>query len=92
MTQPTFVVVLHEPNDAAFARLQTRYDFHQITPTVAVVRGEKLLTSTIAVTAGTSKNSDPPIPGIVFRLNRAFSGYSWNALWEWLESADEAAG
>ena len=63
MTQPTFVVVLHEPDSETFARLRTHYDFHQITPTVAVVRGEKLLSSTVAVTAGTSKSSTPPSRG-----------------------------
>ena len=87
MTLPTFAVVLASENEEAFKRLRESYDFYALTPTVAVVRGRNTLSQDVAKLAGLVEDPDGVVrvPGVVFKLNRAVSGYYWSALWEWLD-------
>ena len=89
MSTPVFAVVLDEPNDQARERLQTAYpNIYLLNDTVSLVRTDGLAES-VAITAGI-KGDDRIVSGIVFKLNRAYSGYRARSVWEWLQQGEES--
>ena len=89
MPTPVFAVVLDEPNDLARDRLRAKYpNIYALNDTVSLVRTEGLAES-VAITAGI-KGEDRIVNGIVFKLNRAYSGYTARSVWEWLQQAEES--
>ena len=89
MPSPVFAVVLDEPNVESQKRLQDAYpDLYTLNDTVSLVRTAGLAQS-VAVTAGI-KGEDRFVSGVVFKLNRAYSGYTSRAVWEWLGQGEES--
>ena len=84
-----FAVLLDEPSQNAVQRLNDAYpeNTYQVTDTSFLVRTSDLAED-IAVSAGI-KGSDRIASGVVFKLNRAYAGYSSRALWEWLGEVEE---
>lgn len=89
MPNPVFAVVLDEPNAASWKRLQEAYpDLYTLNDTVSLVRTDGLA-ETVAVTAGI-KGENRFVSGVVFKLNRAYSGYRSRSIWEWLGRGEES--
>lgn len=80
-----FAVVLKQPNQNVRERLAAEYpDHYQLSDTFSLVESGELA-ETIAIKAGIKGESQAPdVSGVVFRLGRAYSGYTTRSLWEWL--------
>lgn len=89
MRIPVFAVTLEHPSDDAWARLQNAYrDQHYLlSDTVALVRTNGLAND-VAVTVGI-KGDNRVAGGVVFKLNRAYAGYTDRKVWEWLKLGED---
>ena len=91
----TFVVLLHSPplkDGASAAEIKSKlkeadFDVYGFAENVLIARAEKALTSDVVRAAGLS--SAGGVPGVVFKLNRAYAGYTETPLWEWLDMHSE---
>ena len=83
-----FAVLLDQPSQDAVQRLNDAYpeNTYQVTDTSLLVRTSDLAED-IAVSAGIK--GDRIAPGVVFKLNGSYAGYSSRALWEWLGEVEE---
>ncbi len=90
MPSRVYAVLLEEPSSESFERLRKTYadNFYEMTPTSGFVRTDAL-TRTIAEKAGIKDEQEQIASGVVFRLNKAYSGFADRALWEWLRQAEE---
>lgn len=90
MPSRVYAVLLEEPSPESFDRLRKTYadNFYEMTPTSGLVRTDAL-TKTIAEKAGIRGEEQQTTSGVVFRLNKAYSGFADGALWEWLRQAEE---
>ena len=87
----TFVVLLHTPplnENAASTAVADKlkgadFDVYSFADNVIIARAEKALTKDVVEAAGLS--SAGGVPGIVFKLNRAYAGFTEAPLWEWLD-------
>ncbi len=88
MPRPVFAVILEEPNPAVMERLKKLYrkDALVINDASALVCADALAED-VAVGTGV-KGGDDPAGGIVFKLNRAYAGFTHRSVWEWLERAE----
>ena len=85
-----FAVVLKEPNEQSQAGLRQAYpDSFRLTETVMLVRSALILTEEIAQKAGI-KGDHRFTTGVVFKLNRAYSGYFEKTAWEWLQREEDS--
>ncbi len=89
---PVFAVVLNEPNNEVEKRLKEKYEgCFALTDTFFLVQSEAIAEN-VAVDAGI-KGEDrvETARGVVFKLNKSYSGYTSRALWDWLVQAEERA-
>ena len=81
-----FAVALRGPNEDVWALLRERYtDNFEMSATLFLVRSDNVAEK-IATDVG-MKGSDrvDGSSGVVFKLNKSYSGFASNSLWEWLE-------
>lgn len=90
----TFVVLLHSPpiDASAAARIPDKlkaagFEVYSFSDNAIIARAESALSKDVAGAAGLS--SAGRMPGIVFKLNRAYSGFAESSLWEWLDMHGE---
>lgn len=88
MRNPVFAVFIEHPHEGAWSRLRSGYpDKHLLSDTVALVRTNGLAND-VAVKLGI-KGENREVGGVVFKLNRAYAGYSDRRVWEWLELGED---
>ena len=88
-TTAVFAVVLNTPNEQSTNRLGNAYpDMYQLNETVSLVRTSGLA-ETVANAAGI-KGENRFASGVVFKLNRAYSGYTGRSVWEWLQREEDS--
>ena len=87
----TFVIALNETNPNVLKRIEEAYpDNYRLSDTAFLV-ADNTLTKTIAEAVGINgKNRIDTALGVVFKLNKAYSGYSEPSLWERLQNKGEA--
>lgn len=92
----TFVVLLHSPplNADAVAEIPGKlkaagFEVYSFSDNAIIARAESALSREVASAAGLS--SAGGMPGIVFKLNRAYSGFAESSLWEWLDMHGEGS-
>ena len=81
-----FAVALRGPNEGVWALLREKYtDNFEMSATLFLVRSDNVAEK-IAMDVG-MKGSDrvDGSSGVVFKLNKSYSGFASNSLWEWLE-------
>ena len=79
----THAVFFSDANEAAVARLNGAYSsVYQLSETLFLVKTSDLA-SRVAERVGI-KGSDRLVPGVVLKLNDAYSGYFKGDLWDWL--------
>ena len=84
-----FAVMIHEPDKHVLQRLAAEYgdgNVYPIASTTLLVQ-TKDLAEQVAVAAGI-KGEERSVSGIVFKLNRAYAGFTSRALWEWLTQVE----
>ena len=85
-----FAILIHEPNPRVPEGLRRKYgsdSLYTITETTFLIRtGE--LAEDVAVSAGI-KGPERFVTGVVFKLNKAYAGYTARSLWEWLRQAEQ---
>ena len=87
----TFAVILNEPNERVAARIRDAYpapDHVRISPTAFLVSGEMPVRE-LAERAGLVGDGEiEGAVGIALRLNGAYSGKTYDSIWEWFELAE----
>ena len=84
----TFAVMIREPaapTAEVRSRLEDEYgvdNVYRFNTTTFLVR-TKRIAEHVARTAGI-KGEERLAPGVVFKLNRAYAGFTARSLWEWL--------
>ena len=81
-----FAIVFKESSPQAQQRVQKAYpDCFQLSPTFTVVT-TKDVSETVANRAGIQGDDRvEDVSGVVFKLQKTYSGYTTRTLWEWLE-------
>ena len=87
----TFIVLLHTPplNDLASSTEVARnlkdagFEVYDFADNVILARKESAITKDVTKAAGLTSGGG--VPGIVFKLNRAYAGFTEAPLWEWLD-------
>ena len=88
MPNPVFAVILEQPHEDVWSRLRSGYpDKYLLSDTVALVRANSLAND-VAVRVGI-KGENRVVGGVVFKLNRAYAGYTDRKVWEWLKLGEE---
>ena len=84
-----FAVLINEPDDRVLEQLKERYGTENLylVNTTAILLRTAGLADDIAVSAGI-KGGDRFATGVVFKLNRAYAGYTARSLWEWLQEVE----
>ena len=79
----THAVYFGKANEAAVSRLRATYDnVYELSDTLFLVK-----TSDLAGRVAEKvriKGAERVVPGVVFKLNEAYSGYFKGDLWDWL--------
>ena len=84
-----FGILIHDPDERVGDRLRRKYgteSLYEVSPTTILLR-TKELTEDVAVAAGI-KGKERIVTGVVFKLNRAYAGYTSRSLWQWLQLAE----
>ncbi len=84
-----FAVMIHEPDKNVPQRLAAEYgdgNVYAIASTTLLVQ-TKDIAEQVAVAAGI-KGEERSVSGVVFKLNRAYAGFTSRALWEWLTQVE----
>ena len=91
MAKKVFAVVLNVPNSKVEERLKKEYaNVYRYTKTFYLVPVDPgIATRDVAVKAGI-KGTNRDATGVVFKLNAAYSGYTYKELWEWLSDVEGA--
>lgn len=92
---PVFAVVLNEENSEVAERIEKLFpDFYQLNDTVFLVQKDGIIPAEKVAVSIKIKGEDriEDAHGVVFRLNKAYSGYSACSLWDWLGQAEEKEG
>ena len=85
-----FAVVLNEAHPDVVERIENAYpDFYQLSNTFFLVQSNALARKVAAAVGIKGDDRIEDAQGVVFRLNRAYAGYSSRDLWEWLGQAEE---
>ncbi len=85
-----FAVVLNEENADITDRIKKTYPKHyEFSKTLFLVASDSIA-ETVAIAVGI-KGADrvETAGGVVFKLNRAYAGYTGRALWDWLAQVEE---
>ena len=85
-----YAIVLKRSNPEVSKRIQDVYpDSYSLTDTFFLVQS-KGIAKAVATSIGI-KGDDKieGASGVVFKLNRSYSGYTERSLWDWLEQAQE---
>lgn len=86
-----YAVMLHGPNSEVSRRIQEKFpDAYEYTDSIFLVRGSPLtLASTIAADIGLKGSGRvKDSSGVVFKLNRGYSGFTRPDLWDWLSNQE----
>lgn len=81
-----FAVMIHEPNEEVLERLREEYEaenVYRLAGNTFLVR-TKRLAEDVSVAAGI-KGDNRLDPGVVFKLNDSYAGFTARALWDWLD-------
>ena len=86
-----FAVVLNEENHDVAERIKSEYpdSFYRLTGTFFLVKSNAIPE---AVATSVGIKGDRRIEtarGVVFKLNRSYSGFTARSLWDWLRQAEE---
>lgn len=84
-----FSILIHNPDERVSERLHQKYgsdSLYTISETTILLRTRELAED-VAVAAGI-KGEERFVTGVVFKLNRAYAGYTSRSLWEWLRLAE----
>ena len=82
-----FAVFLDDDEPEAHKRIQESYPNHfQLSANLFLVPSEEIAEK-VAVNAGI-KGDDRIVDGVVFKLNKSYSGYTARALWDWLKKIE----
>ena len=86
-----FAIVLAEPNVQLAKRIEDKYPHcYKLNDLAFLVEGD-LLAEDIAVEVGIKGDERiEQAVGVVFKLNRSYSGYSPRSLWDWLLRSEES--
>ena len=85
----TFIVLLHTPplnanaTEVANKLKEAGFEVYDFAENAILARKASALTKDVTSVAGLT--SDGGVPGIVFKLNRAYAGFTEAPLWEWLD-------
>ena len=85
----TFIVLLHTPplGDAASEVPQklkaAGFEVYDFADNAFLARAKGAISKDVAQAAGLTSGGG--VPGIVFKLNRAYAGFTEAPLWEWLD-------
>ncbi len=87
----TFIVLLHTPAlspDASSTEVSRKlkaagFEVYDFADNALMARAKGAITKDVAEASGLT--SDGGVPGIVFKLNRAYAGFTEAPLWEWLD-------
>ena len=81
--QRTYAVHLETGTVRAVEKLKAAYSFHQLSPTLFLVRTADLA-STVSETLGIDGEQSDGEGGIVLKLNDVYAGYYYQDTWDWL--------
>ena len=85
----TFIVLLHTPPlrvssaEVSEKLKEGGFEVYDFAENAILARKESALTKDVTTAVGLT--SDGGVPGIVFKLNRAYAGFTEAPLWEWLD-------
>jgi len=91
MPRNLFAVILTEGQKAAAARLREAYSeaqVYELDENVFIVSDDRFTGTVAKAAALTREQAESGIRGVVFKLNGAYTGYTRQSLWEWLENAE----
>ncbi len=85
-----FAVVLNEANPDVASRIEAKYpDHYKWSDTFFLVTSDAIA-ETVAIAVGIKGDDRVEASrGVVFKLDKAYSGYSSRSLWEWLTLVEE---
>ena len=86
-----FAVVLNEENHDVAERIRSGYPnfSYRLTDTFFLVRSDTI-PETVATAIGIKGDRRiETARGVVFKLNRSYSGFTARSLWDWLRQAEE---
>ena len=83
---PVFAIVLRVPNEDVQELIGAKYPArYELNKTFFLVKSESAA-KTIAVNVGIGgENCVEGVNGVVFMLNKSYSGFTSSSLWDWLE-------
>ena len=80
----TFIILLHEAAPTAPDDLKAAgFEVYAFADNALLVRAKSAITKDVARAARLT--SEGGVPGIVFKLDRTYAGYTEATLWEWLD-------
>lgn len=83
-----FVVLFNEPPPKhVIGVAETQFDTYVVSDTAILVGSPSRDPALITTKLGISAEADPPVVGIVAKLNGTYQGYNDNSLWVWLSVA-----
>ncbi len=83
-----FVIVLGKTNSEVINRIKDAYpDYYELSDTTFLVSSDQI-SQNISKNIGIGENK----LGVVFKLNKAYSGYFKRSLWEWLDQWEKLSG
>ena len=87
---PVYAISLKSPNEEVQSLIREKYPGHyEFLPTFFLVRSDSIAES-VAIDIGI-KGDDriEGASGVVFKLNRSYSGFTSPSLWDWLTPGEE---
>ena len=86
----TFAIVLNEANPDVAEPIEGKYpDHYRISDTSFLVADDTIAEKVATAVGIKGDDRIEKARGVVFKLNRAYSGCSSRALWDWLTTAEE---
>ena len=85
-----FAVILNEENEGMTDRINKTYpNNYEFSKTLFLVASDSIA-ETVATAVGIKGSDRIETGGVVFKLNRAYAGYTARALWDWLAQVEES--
>ena len=87
----TYVVALRRPHEEMRKRIRSAYpNAYEYTNTLFLIRGDSFtLARDVAARIGLKgEGRMEDASGVVFKLNRGYSGFTQPSLWDWLSNSE----
>lgn len=85
-----YAIVLKRSNPEVSKRIRETYpDSYSLTDTFFLVQSTGIAQAVATAAGIKGEDRIKDASGVVFRLNRSYSGYTERALWDWLEQVQE---